>query len=447
MKISTPEYVRNITECLENAGYEAYIVGGCVRDSLLGKKPDDHDVTTSAFPQEVKKVLSGYKVIETGIKHGTVTAVSSGKPVEITTFRCDGSYSDHRRPDSVRLTRSLAEDLARRDFTINAMAYSHKTGIVDLYGGKKDLEDGIIRCVGEPERRFDEDALRIMRAIRFSAVLDFEIEEKTRLAIHKLYPLLSYVSEERIAAELKKLLCGKGKSVARVLTEFSDVFCHLIPEFKPAIGLDQRTKWHIYDVYTHTVKVVENSPPILAVRLAALFHDIAKPKMMFVDENGVGHFWGHPEESAKMTREILRRLKFDNATVDRVCRLIEIHDVRPEANKKAVRRYLAKYAGINTDEIMALRRADIAGQNPHITGRFETLDEIERIIREIESEGECLTVTNLDISGNDIISLGARGESVGRILRKLLEDVVEERIENSKEKLLPRAKQLWDSMK
>ena len=435
-------------EALERAGYEAYIVGGCVRDALLGREPDDYDVTTSATPEEMKKALCDFKVIETGIKHGTVTVLSAGASVEVTAFRCDGDYSDHRRPDSVVLTRDLREDLARRDLTVNAMAYSEKTGLVDIFGGADDLAAGIVRCVGDAKRRFDEDALRILRALRFAATLGFKIEEKTAEAIHSSYGLLDYVSAERIAVELKKLLVGKGENVSDILLRYSDVICHIIPELKPSVGLDQKNKWHIYDVYTHIAKVVEYTPPIVNVRLAALLHDIAKPKMMFFDEKGVGHFWGHPEESAKMAEAILCRLRFDRDTVRRVCRLVEIHDIRPEANRTALRKYLSKYSDIIPDEIMAIRIADLLAQNPiYHKNYLEYLKESEGIINEILAEGACLRVSELAVNGNDILALGADGRLVGKILNKLLSDVVEEKLENEKIPLIERAKQLCRSMK
>lgn len=440
MKIQIPIYVSRVMEKLEDAGFEAYIVGGCVRDALLMKTPFDYDVTTSAKPDEVKAVLEGYRIIETGIKHGTVTALSDGNPIEITTFRCDGEYTDHRRPDSVTLTDKLSEDLCRRDFTVNAMAYSEKRGLIDLYGGKEDLECGVIRAVGDAERRFDEDALRIMRAIRFASTLDFKIEEKTALAIENKSHLLRFVSAERVATELTKLLCGNA--AARILTDHSSVICHIIPELKEAIGLQQKNPHHIYDVYTHIVKVIEATPPVPHLRYAALFHDIAKPKMMTIDEKGVGHFYGHPKESALMARDIMKRLKMDNKTINTVCRLVEIHDVRPEATPKSIKKYLAKYPDVDTDDIMAIRRADLAAQNPIYHNQFEYLAESERIINELKSSDCCISVSQLQVNGSDIAELGAKGKEIGDILKRLLRDVVEEKIENEKSALIKRAKQL-----
>ena len=440
MKIQIPTYVKSVTDKLEAAGFEAYIVGGCVRDALLSKEPFDYDVTTSAKPENVKAALCDHRIIETGIKHGTVTVMSEGNPIEITTYRCDGEYTDHRRPDSVMLTDKLSEDLCRRDFTVNAMAYSEKRGLVDLFGGQKDLKNHVIRCVGDAEKRFDEDALRIMRALRFAATIDFEIEEATALAIKNKYHLLSCVSAERIAVELTRLLCGKA--AARILTDYSCVICHIIPELKAAVGLDQKNPHHIYDVYTHIVKVVEATPPTPVLRYAALFHDIAKPKMMTIDEKGVGHFHGHPKESALMARDIMRRLKMDNKTIDRVCRLVELHDVRPEATGRALKKYLSKHPDIDTDEIMAIRRADLAAQNPKYHTQFAYLDESERLINEIKDSQFPLTVSALEVNGHDIAALGVEGKKIGDVLNRLLRDIVEDKIPNEKNALLKRAKQL-----
>ncbi len=440
MKLKIPKYVSSVISILESKGYEAYIVGGCVRDALLSKTPYDYDITTSARPEETKAALCDYRIIETGIKHGTVTVLSDSHPLEITTYRADGEYSDHRHPDKVTLTDKLQDDLSRRDFTVNAMAYSEANGLVDVFGGQADLESRVIRCVGDADRRFDEDALRIMRALRFAATLDFRIEAKTAAAIKKNYRLLSHVSAERITAELTKLLCGAAAE--RILTEYSYVFAFIIPELAPTIGLDQKNHHHIYDVYTHIVKVVSATPPTPALRYAALFHDIAKPKMMTIDEKGIGHFYGHPKESAKMAKDIMKRLKMDNKTIDSVCALVEAHDIRPEANRRAIGKYLAKHPQLNTDEIMAIRRADLSAQNPIYHHQFAYLDESEKIINRLKSENACLTISALDISGHEISALGAKGKKIGEILQKLLLDVVEEKIPNEKNALLNRAKQL-----
>lgn len=443
--IEIPSYAKQVISKLEESGYEAYIVGGCVRDSLMGKAPSDYDITTSATPGEMKEALSDFKIIETGISHGTLTVMSAGNPLEITTFRCDGEYTDHRRPDSVTMTRNLSEDLSRRDFTVNAMAYSEKNGLIDLYGGEKDLNAGIIRCVGNPCRRFEEDALRIMRALRFAATLGFKIENETSLEIKNKAHLLSFVSAERISAEFCKLICGNN--AAKILAEYREVFALIIPELAPSFDLDQHNPHHIYDVFTHTMKVLEATPPILPVRLAALFHDIAKPRTMTFDEKGVGHFYGHPKLSAETAREILKRLRMKTSLINEVCRLVELHDVRPEATEKALKKYLAKNPGLNTDHIMAIRRADLMGQSPLYHHQFEMLDKTEEIIAKLKSENACLSLKELKIDGNKIAELGAKGKKIGVILEKLLMEVCEERLENSPADLEKRAKAIIKSMK
>ncbi|MBQ8474656.1 MAG: HD domain-containing protein [Clostridia bacterium] len=443
--IKIPYYAEKIISILEKNGFEAYIVGGCVRDSLLDMSPSDYDITTSATPEEMKAVLSDYKIIETGISHGTLTVLSQGNPLEITTFRCDGEYTDHRRPDSVTMTRNLREDLARRDFTVNAMAYSEKNGLIDLYNGKNDLDNRVIRCVGDASRRFEEDALRIMRALRFAATLGFSIEAETSHQIYEKAHLLSYVSAERIATEFCRLICGKN--AADIFLSYREVFALIIPELEKTFDLDQNNHHHIYDVFTHTVKVVEATPPILPVRLAALFHDIAKPLVMTYDENGIGHFYGHPDLSAEIAETVMKRLKLPTALIREVCDLVKLHDVRPAPNKKSIRKYLSKNPNVNTDHIMAIRRADLSAQNPEYHHQFDMLLETENIIREIKEEGLCISLRQLEVNGNDIASLGAKGQLIGVILNKLLADVCEEKLQNEKNALMRRAKQLFSSLK
>ena len=306
------EGAKKVIEMLEEAGYEAFAVGGCVRDSLLGKKPFDFDVTTSASPEEMKEVFRNEHVIETGIKHGTLTVLINKEPVETTSFRVEKGYSDNRRPEKVEFVRSLSEDLSRRDFTINALAYNEKTGIVDLFGGISDLEHGTVRCVGNPDKRFNEDALRIMRALRFASVLGFEIEEETAASIKRNCGLLNNISSERISSELSKLLCGKN--AAKILLEHPEPFFVIIPELSVLKGFDQRHFRHHLDAFGHTAAVLEAVPPVLELRLAALLHDIAKPLCQTVDENGTGHYYGHAQIGAKLSEEILTKLKFDNET-------------------------------------------------------------------------------------------------------------------------------------
>ena len=432
-----PEYVRRALDALNNAGHEAYLVGGCVRDTLLGKTPFDYDITTSALPEETKAALVNYKVAETGIEHGTVTAVIDGRPIEITTYRADGEYTDHRRPDKVNFTRSLSLDLCRRDFTVNAMAWDGKT-VIDLFGGCEDLKNKIIRAVGDAEVRFEEDALRILRALRFASKLGFGIERETERAILKKYHLLSYVSAERIYSELCGILMGDN--VFDVLMRYKDVICCIIPELSSAVGCDQMTPYHIYDVYEHTARVVGASEKNKVLRLAALLHDVAKPSCKTVDKNGRGHFKGHAPAGAETAQKILKRLRAENATVNEVCSLIKYHDERPLARRRDVLRYMAKCSQCDFELLLSLRHADNSAKNPDYRGDGDDLDAFETVYRDLISEGAPYKVNQLDISGEDISALGARGKEIGETLRHLLACVADGMAENEKTSLMAAAK-------
>ena len=316
-----PKEVKNAIGRLEAAGYEAFAVGGCVRDSLLGNEPGDYDLTTAAKPEETKRVFQGEKIVETGIKHGTVTVILGETPLEITTFRVESEYRDNRRPERVEFTKSIEEDLARRDFTMNALAYSESRGIVDPFGGEADIKAGIIRAVGDPEKRFREDALRIMRALRFASALGFEIEPETEKALLENRALLLNVSAERLSEELLKLLCGQN--VRRVLMKYTDVLGVILPELLPMKGFSQQNPHHVYDVLEHSAAAAEKVPPRPALRLGALLHDVGKPRCFTIDENGVGHFYGHAEISAQMAEEILGRLRLDSAAKKEVVSLVD----------------------------------------------------------------------------------------------------------------------------
>ncbi len=432
--IYLPDEVKIALDNITKNGFEAYIVGGCVRDSLLGDVPKDYDITTSAEPSEVKKIFKNYRVIETGIKHGTVTVLIHGVPLEITTFRIDSEYSDNRHPENVTFTKSLEEDTARRDFTMNAIAYDEEHGICDFYGGEEDIKNRIIRCVGDADKRFSEDALRIMRAIRFSSVLGFDIEENTKNAVFRNKELLRNISSERIASEFVKLLCGKN--VKNVLIEYIDVIGVVIPEALPMKGFDQKNIHHIYDVLTHTAVAVENTDPEPVLRLAAFFHDIGKPKCFFM-KDGQGHFYGHANIGAEMTEKILSRLKFDNLTKATVTKLVKIHDVQIEENESAVKRSLGK----NTPEmfftLLKIKRADTLAQSPICFSRLEYLDRIEKIANEILNAKSCFSLKDMEIGGNDLIALGVKpGRKMGDILKNLLEEVISGNLPNEKEKLL-----------
>ena len=427
-------------EILHSCGYEAYFVGGCVRDALMGLTANDVDITTSALPIQTIKAFEGYRVIATGIKHGTVTVLIDGEPIEITTYRCDGEYLDHRHPESASFTSDISEDLCRRDFTVNAMAYSPKRGFVDLFGGREDLEAGVIRAVGDPEKRFDEDALRIARAVRFASQKDFVIEERTAQAIRKQLPLLAHVSAERCFVELRKLIIGRGAE--RVMTEFPEVISALVPPLKPCIGFEQHNPHHIYDVYRHTARAVGAAPFDEDVRLAALLHDVGKPSTFSI-KDGVGHFYGHSEASVELARQTLEALKCDNARMQRVLTLIKYHDPVIAPEKTRVKRLLGKIGQELFYKLLDLKSADNLAQAPMCAERLKEYDELRRIAREITEASECFSLKSLDINGDDLIALGVpRGKDIGRILSTLLNAVMDGEIENNKSALIDKVNKI-----
>ncbi|MBQ4546039.1 MAG: CCA tRNA nucleotidyltransferase [Oscillospiraceae bacterium] len=429
---------KKVIGALEQAGFEAYAVGGCVRDSLLGKKPFDFDVATSAMPEEMMVIFRNEHVIETGIKHGTLTVLMDGEAVETTSFRIDGSYYDSRHPEKVEFTSSLPEDLSRRDFTINALAFNEKTGVIDLFGGISDLEHGIIRCVGEPDRRFGEDALRIMRALRFAAVLGFEIEGKTADSIRRNRGLLKNISAERIFSELSRLLCGKN--AAKILLEHREVFAVLIPELEPLFGFQQRHFRHHLDAFGHTAAVLESIPPEPVLRFAALLHDIAKPRCFSIDENGTGHFYGHAQKGAEMAEKILSRLKSDNETKKSVCELIRRHQDKFDPEPKAVKRMLRKTGAEGFEHLLLLMEADEHGKRDEFRFPESGFEKFRKIAAEIIEKEECFSLRNLAIGGKELISAGIEpGPEMGKILEHLLEEVIEERIPNEEKALLAEA--------
>ena len=434
MNIYIPKNVGKIIEKLEQGGFEAYIVGGCVRDSILGKTPKDYDITTSAFPEEIKHCLSGYTVIDTGIKHGTVTVVSEGENIEVTTFRIDGEYSDHRHPESVEFSRRLADDLSRRDFTVNAMAYNSKTGIIDPFDGQKDLFRRKIVCVGEPSARFEEDALRIMRALRFSSQLGFEIDESASSAIFSMKNLLHSVSQERLAKELILLLTGE--SPYSVLTRFYDVIAVIIPEITPCVGFNQHSRYHAYDVWSHIAYAIEYSAPLPDVRLALLFHDIGKPQCFTMDDEGNGHFINHEKISAEIAEKALKRMKFPTNTIERTEKLIKYHYVTPVDDHKVVRRLLSKLGEEDFFLLMEVMKGDNRAKRSFCFERVHTIDAMCEKARKIIEENQCLKISDLAVSGNDMISLGLAGAEIGKALNDLLEAVISEEIQNTRESLM-----------
>ncbi|MCR4608949.1 MAG: CCA tRNA nucleotidyltransferase [Eubacterium sp.] len=437
MEITMPRKVAEIINELNTAGYEAYAVGGCVRDSILGREPSDWDITTSAMPEEVKAIFR--RTVDTGIKHGTVTVLLGDDAFEVTTFRVDGEYTDHRHPEEVSFTRNLREDLLRRDFTINAMAYSDKTGIVDLYGGLEDIENKVIKAVGDPDARFDEDALRIMRAVRFAAQLDFTIEENTRQAIGRHTQFLKEVSAERIETELTKLIISDHPEKLIDAYELG-ITGVILPEFDMTMGVPQNNPYHRYDVGRHIIAVMQNTPATKKMRYTALFHDISKPECRTTDERGIDHFKMHAVLGADKAREIMRRLKMDNDTIYAVTRLIYWHDygIKGDVTKRSLRRMMSKLGAENFPDYLAIRRADMAGQSDF---RKEEKDEIyrniEALYEEIIAEGDCLTIKDLAVNGGDIMKLGIpAGPKIGEILSYLLERVMDDPSLNEKSDLI-----------
>lgn len=436
--IEIPKQVEFIINRLRQHGYEAYAVGGCVRDALLGRKPNDWDITTSARPDQVKAVFK--RTIDTGIQHGTVTVMEDRIGFEVTTYRIDGEYEDGRHPKEVQFTPDLREDLRRRDFAINAMAYSPEAGIVDLFGGQEDLEKGIVRCVGSAEDRFNEDALRIMRAVRFAAQLGFVIEKETYRAIKKLAPNLKKISAERIQVELSKLLLSPHPECFRRLYE-TGITAVILPEFDAAANCAQNSPYHCYSVGEHTYHVIEHTPADLPLRLAAVLHDLGKVETKTTDESGRDHFYGHPEKSEKMARKILRRLKYDNHTIDRTCRLVLYHDYRMMPDDKVVRRAINRIGADLFDDLLLLQRADAEAKPQEVCDRvIGQLAEIEAVYRVILEREECTSLKMLAVTGKDLIEAGMKpGRELGQVLNRLLEHVLDHPEDNDREILL----KLW----
>ncbi|MBQ8663090.1 MAG: HD domain-containing protein [Eubacterium sp.] len=437
MRIVLPEKVNSIIDCLQNHGFEAYAVGGCVRDSILGREPQDWDITTSAKPEEVKALFS--YTIDTGIQHGTVTVMLDHEGFEVTTYRIDGEYEDARHPKEVTFTSQLIEDLKRRDFTINAMAYNDRDGLVDAFDGIGDLERKIIRCVGNPMERFTEDALRILRAVRFAAQLDCSIDGPTKAAITRLAPNLSKISAERIQVELVKLLISPNPDMMRDVYALgiADV---VLPEFSLLMTTEQNNEYHIYTTGEHTLHSLPLVPADKVLRLTMLLHDIEKPSCKTTDENGVDHFYGHQSKGAETARKILRRLKFDNDTIQKVCALIKIHDDKPELTLKSVRKAMFRHGLEQYPNLFAVKRADAGAQSQfNYERKMAYIDEYERLYQQILEEQNCLSLKDLAITGKDLIALGiAPGKAIGEILNKMLQDVLEQPELNDREILIKR---------
>ena len=437
MTMQLPDYVDTALRRLEAAGFPTYVVGGCVRDALMGRTPGDYDVTTAALPEQTAAVFAGERVIETGIKHGTVTVLPDGHPLEITTFRVDGTYADARHPDAVRFTPSLEEDLARRDFTVNAMAWSPRTGLIDPFGGKADVEARVLRCVGDPAQRFQEDALRILRLLRFSATLGFLPEAATAAAAQDNRALLARISAERAAAELKKLVCGP--EVRRVVLTETDILGAVVPELLSMRGFDQRNKHHIYDVLEHCAAACETVPAEPVLRLVALLHDVGKPPCFFTDEEGVGHFYGHAERGAEMTDAILRRLRFDNESRERVTELVRRHDMRIEPTERSVLRTLRRFGPEFFFQLLEIKRADTLAHapGPKLDERMERYAALEALARDAIAREACFSLRDLAVNGRDLIAAGyTPGPALGAALEALLDAVTDGAVPNEKSALL-----------
>ncbi|MCM1146188.1 MAG: CCA tRNA nucleotidyltransferase [Blautia sp.] len=435
MRIQLPGKVQKIIETLQAAGYEAYAVGGCIRDSILGKEPDDWDITTSANPQEVKKLFS--RTLDTGIQHGTVTVMLEKEGFEVTTYRIDGIYEDGRHPKDVTYTSELSEDLKRRDFTINAIAYNEKDGLIDLFEGMQDIERGVIRCVGDPRERFSEDALRMMRAIRFSAQLGYIIEDKTKAAIKELAPNLQKISAERIQTELVKLLVSDNPDYLRTAYE-TGITAYFIPEFDICMETGQNNPHHCYSIGEHILHTLSYVAPDKTLRLGMLFHDIGKPQTLTIDEKGVTHNHGHAAVGEEMTVKILRRLKFSNDTIDKVRRIVRYHDYKIEPDAKAVRRAASKIGNDIFPLLFLVKYADIMAQSLYEREeKLQKLYRVKEIYEQIIEKEECLSLKDLAVSGRDLIAAGMEpGKEVGECLHKLLDIVLEHPEYNQKEYLL-----------
>ena len=435
-----PQGAAFVLKRLHDAGYQAYVVGGCVRDTRLGIVPKDWDVGTNALPHEMQRVFADCHVIETGLQHGTLTVMYDHEPYEVTTFRVDGEYTDHRHPDEVIFVTDVREDLSRRDFTVNAMAWSEETGVVDAFGGQEDLAARLIRCVGDARKRFGEDALRIMRAMRFASVYGFAIDPDTDEAIHELKNTLADVAAERIRVELAKLLCGAG--AGDILRTYRDVIFTLFPALAPMDGFDQRTPHHLWDVWEHTVRAVEAVPATETLRLAMLLHDCGKIAAFSVDDRGEGHAYGHEEHSVRIAQKVLADLKLDNATRDRVLTLIGSHGWPVTPERRLLKRRLNQLGEETLRQLIEVKRAaalatgtkDAAAVEAH---RAQTLSALDALL----AENPCVTLRDMAVNGRDLMSMGAKGRAVGETLQWLLEQVLDEILPNEREVLLAAAQE------
>ncbi|MCD7761095.1 MAG: tRNA nucleotidyltransferase [Clostridiales bacterium] len=436
MNITIPEAPAGLLHRLNMAGYEAYVVGGCVRDAIMGRTPSDWDICTDALPQQVIDLFSDHSVAKTGLQHGTVMVIEDEVGYEITTFRTDGTYSDHRHPDRVAFVSDLREDLARRDFTINAMAYHPNRGLVDCFGGRDDLAAGLVRCVGNPDQRFQEDGLRLLRALRFAARFGFRVEAETGAAIHRNRSLLDSIAVERIFTELKGFLVGQG--VAPLLREYRDLIAQVLPELAPMFDFEQHNPHHCWDVWEHTVRAVEAVEPETALRLTMLFHDSGKPDCFSLDEKGVGHFYRHGHRSEELAAQMLTRLRCDNRLRKQVLLQVRTHDQPLPQTEAAGRRFLNRMGEEGALRSLAVHRADMLAQAPETWPEKQALlNNAEAILRGLLAKRACFGIKDLAINGNDLLSLGYRsGPALGKELNHLLEQVLDGTLANRREALL-----------
>ena len=448
-KINIPQEVTDIMDNIQSAGYKSYIVGGCVRDSILERDINDWDICTSAKPEDIMDIfgqMQDFKIVPVGIEHGTVMLVYRGSAYEVTTFRIDGDYMDGRRPSSVSFTEDIEKDLSRRDFTINAMAYSKDEGLIDPFEGRCDMKRSLIKCVGDPEKRFGEDALRMMRAIRFAAQLGFEIEKDTFEAICNSWSLAKNISVERIRQEFGKIMISDNPSKGIRLLMETGLMNFIAPQLYDIVGVDQKNPYHDKDIFEHTMSVVENTPKRLNVRLAALFHDISKPECMFLDEGGMGHFYEHDSIGSDVAADILKKLKYDNKTIKSVSTLIREHMINLEHfTEKGIKRFINRIGSENLEDFFDLRRADIKGCAGPLD--FSALDDFVESVHEIINRKEPLSVKELAVNGKDLMGIGYKeGKEIGEILVWLLEIVMEYPDMNTKEQLMQMAAKRPENM-
>lgn len=440
MKLLLTDSVKKIIEKLNNNGHESFVVGGCVRDSLLGITPHDWDICTSAKPEQIKKCFEDFNTFDSGIKHGTISIVIDKEVYEVTTYRIDGEYTDNRHPRNVTFTNDITKDLARRDFTINAMAYNNEKGLVDPFNGQEDLRNKVIRCVGNPDNRFNEDALRIIRALRFASTYGLDIDKETSESILRNAHLLNNIAVERIAVEFNKLICGKGAE--DILNNYRDVIAVFIPEIKKMFDFKQKTKHHNRDVWHHTTHTVSQIDSDVLLKITMFFHDLGKPDVCTYDEDGSTHFKGHPKYSAKRAEEILRRLKYPTSFIEDCMKLIIYHDVRFNGTKKQLKHLMSAIGEEKVRLLLKVQRADVMAQSDYMhEEKIEKIAVAGEMLNEIIEEEACFTLKQLAVNGNDLKSIGITdGKIIGKTLKYLLSQVIDEKAENEKASLLNIAK-------